>query len=126
MMEYNGVGQRIKELRENAEMTQAEIGKIAGVSNKAVWAWENGTALPRMGALQRIADHFGVSCSWIIEGDSEIARLAKANVCDNALFHSSSEKAAILIEKIKNMNDAQITRLERLMLIAEMLDDEEI
>lgn len=121
-MEFNGIGQRIKELRENAGMTQAEIGKIAGVSNKAVWTWENGTALPRMGALQRIADRFGVSCSWIIEGDSETAKLAKDNLDGSTVAEPSNEKAEILIEKIKNMDEAQLAQLERLMLIAEMLN----
>ena len=48
-------------------MTQSELGRIAGVLDKAIWTWENGTAEPRMGAVQRIADHFNIKKSVIID-----------------------------------------------------------
>lgn len=48
-------------------MTQEEFGKIAGVSSMAVSQWENDRAVPRMGAVQAIADHFGISKSEIID-----------------------------------------------------------
>lgn len=38
------IGNNIKKLRETYKLTQADLGKIAGVSDKAVWTWENGTA----------------------------------------------------------------------------------
>lgn len=48
-------------------LTQAELGKIAGVSDKAISTWENGTAEPRMGAVQKIADYFDIKKSEIID-----------------------------------------------------------
>lgn len=62
------ISKTIRKLRLSHNMTQAEFGKIAGVSDKAVSTWENGTAEPRMGSIQRIADHFGILKSEIIEG----------------------------------------------------------
>ena len=64
------ISDNIKKLRQMHNLSQAEFGRIAGVSDKAVSTWENGTKTPRMGAIQRLADHFGVSKSMIIEGDS--------------------------------------------------------
>lgn len=64
-----GIAENIRLLREHYQLTQTDFGKIAGVSDKAVWTWENGTAAPRMGALQKIADHFGIPKSAIIEND---------------------------------------------------------
>lgn len=64
------IGKNIKRLRESKDMTQAELGKIAGVTDKAVSTWENGSADPRMGAIQKIADYFGVKKSDIIDDDS--------------------------------------------------------
>lgn len=46
------ISESIKELRTMHHMTQAEFGKIAGVSDKAVSTWENGTAEPRLDAQQ--------------------------------------------------------------------------
>ena len=62
-----GISENIRNLRECHNLTQAEFGAIAGVSDKAVSTWENGIAEPRMGAIQRIADHFGLTKSDLIE-----------------------------------------------------------
>ena len=59
--------ENIKKLREMHGLSQAELGKVAGVSDKAVSTWESGKKMPRMGALQRIADYFGIQKSNIIE-----------------------------------------------------------
>lgn len=61
------IGQNIRRLRELKGMNQAELAEIAGVTDKAVSTWENDLKIPRMGAIQRIADYFGLRKSDIIE-----------------------------------------------------------
>lgn len=61
------IGQNIRRLRESKGMNQAELAEIAGVTDKAVSTWENDLKIPRMGAIQRIADYFGLRKSDIIE-----------------------------------------------------------
>lgn len=65
------IGENIKRLRERFGLTQAQLGDIAGVSDKAVSTWEKGANVPRMGAIQRMADYFGIPKSEIIEGVSD-------------------------------------------------------
>ena len=62
-----GIAENIKKLRKKYGLTQEELAKIAGVSNKAVSTWEKGTKEPRMGAIERIATHFGIKKSNLIE-----------------------------------------------------------
>lgn len=57
----------IKMLRDKYGITQKDLADIAGVTDKAVSTWENGVNEPRMGAVQKIADHFGIKKSNIIE-----------------------------------------------------------
>ncbi|WP_231884743.1 MULTISPECIES: helix-turn-helix transcriptional regulator [Paenibacillus] len=57
----------IKILRERYGLTQQELAEIAGVTNKAVSAWESGLSEPRMGAIEKIARRFGIKKSHIIE-----------------------------------------------------------
>lgn len=64
------VGSNIKKLRIDNHLTQEELGKIADVSSMAVSQWENDRAVPRMGAVQLLADYFGVPKSVIIDDDS--------------------------------------------------------
>ena len=61
------IASNIKRLRESHGMSQLEFGNIAGVTDKAVSTWETGKKEPRMGAIQKIADHFGLKKSDIIE-----------------------------------------------------------
>ena len=61
------IAENNKKIREQYGLTQAELGDIAGVSDKAVSTWENGTAEPRMGAIQKIATHFNITKGAIVD-----------------------------------------------------------
>lgn len=76
----------IKSLRESHNLSQEDFGKIAGVSGKAVSTWENGTRIPRMGAIQKIANYFGIKKSDII-GDND-----ESYVPDLISFLENNEK----------------------------------
>ena len=63
------ISENIKMIRERYNLSQKELAEIAGVSDKAVSTWENGSKKPRMGAIQKIADYCGLKKSNIIEDD---------------------------------------------------------
>ena len=69
------IATNIKELRLKHGLSQKEFAKIAGVSDKAVSTWENGTKEPRMGTIQKIADYFGLKKSDIIEDKDTLPEL---------------------------------------------------
>lgn len=73
------IGKNIKRLRSKYGLTQEELGAIADVSSMAVSQWENDRAVPRMGAVQAIADHFKISKSEIIDDEKDNHKL-RANV----------------------------------------------
>ena len=64
------IGDNIRILRESHGLTQSELGRIAGVSDKAVSTWESGLRAPRMGAVQKISEHFGIPKSRILDDAS--------------------------------------------------------
>ncbi|MDF1511065.1 serine recombinase [Bacillus phage vB_Bacillus_1020A] len=69
------IGENIKKLRELHNLSQKELGEIAGVSDKAVSTWEKNEKSPRMGAIQKIADHFGILKSDIIENKNIVSTI---------------------------------------------------
>ena len=75
------IGQNIKILRDHFNITQEELAKIAGVSNKAVSTWESGRNEPRMGVIQKIADYFHLKKSDIVE-DNGIEQVIKSTLSD--------------------------------------------
>ncbi len=54
------IGENIRHLRHEADMTQEEFASRMGVSGQAVSRWETGTAYPDIELLPAIADLFGV------------------------------------------------------------------
>lgn len=65
------IGSNIRRIRNAHGLTQDEFGKIADVSSMAVSQWENDRAVPRMGAVQAIADYFGINKGEIIDDEPE-------------------------------------------------------
>lgn len=64
------VGERIKTLRKEKHLTQAQLGEILGVEKSAVAKWENGrTKNLKRETVQAMALYFGVRPSYIIEGE---------------------------------------------------------
>lgn len=63
------ISDNIKALRLQYGMTQLEFGRVAGVSDKAVSAWESGLSIPRMGAIEKISSFFHVPKSILIDGE---------------------------------------------------------
>ena len=74
------IGKNIKNLRLNYGLTQKELADIAGVSDKAVSAWESDKKDPRMGTIQKIADYFGILKSDIIEPGKFLNCVADENI----------------------------------------------
>ncbi len=66
------IGDNIKYLRVSHGLSQADLGKIAGVTDKAVSTWEKGDKIPRMGAIERMASYFGVTKGYIIDGSGSV------------------------------------------------------
>lgn len=49
----------LKNLREAAFLTQAELAEKCGVSEQTVWAWEKGAATPRFRHIRKLAEVLG-------------------------------------------------------------------
>ena len=61
---------KIKNLRENAGMTQSELGAAMGVAQNCVSAWEIETRLPRTRQLPELARVLGVDIGELFEPDN--------------------------------------------------------
>ena len=49
-------GAAIKQLREKRGMTQADLGRVIGVSDKAVSRWETGRGFPDITLIEPLSD----------------------------------------------------------------------
>lgn len=89
-----GIAANIKALRKRFGVTQRELAEAVGVTENAVSKWETGYSVPRMGAIEKIATHYGVTirsivddggmegCSTTRAGGASLPLLALPRTCD--------------------------------------------
>lgn len=59
------IGQRMRELRENARLSQAEIAKLCGSNQSTIGKTEKGLTAPSVKLLVWYADYFNVSMDYL-------------------------------------------------------------
>ena len=64
------IGQKIKELRQENNLTQEELAEELGVSFQAISRWENSTTYPDITMLPIIASMFNVTIDYLLDMDS--------------------------------------------------------
>lgn len=57
---------RLKELREEKELTQAELGEKLGISRNTIASWESNRRTPELETAKQLADFFNVSVDYLL------------------------------------------------------------
>ena len=63
------LAKNITALRQASSMTQVELAEKLNYSDKAISKWERGESIPDVMVLKSIADLFGVTLDYLLEGD---------------------------------------------------------
>ena len=76
------IGQTIKKLRKNADMTQEELAEMLSISSQAISRWETDSAMPDISLLPSLCNIFNVSADEllgidIVKQDEEINEIRK-------------------------------------------------
>jgi len=59
--------QKLYSLRKERKISQSELGKMLGISNRAVSKWETGISVPSTENFIRLSEIFGVNISYFFE-----------------------------------------------------------
>jgi transcriptional regulator with XRE-family HTH domain len=59
---------RIKNLRIKKNMTQAQLGEILGITQKAISLIEKGINRPNVAQIEMLSNYFNVSTDYIVKG----------------------------------------------------------
>ena len=97
---------RLKELREKAGYSQAQLAKKIGVGQSTVGMWENGKNKPQNAKLEMLATLFDVSIDYLL------GRIDDPNgVIQDVSQESLSEMRYALDKKTKDFTDNEIADL---------------
>ncbi len=92
------IGESIKKLRKERDITQEEFAEIFGVSCQSVSRWENGLCYPDIEMIPAIAAFFGISADKLLGVDKETEEAAVKSILDEF-------QAAISVGKINDCID---------------------
>lgn len=79
---YSDIKQRLKDIRLEHRLTQADLAKVVGLSASAVGAIEQGLYTPNFDVLRALNKRLGVSYSYIIDGIKDDTESIKRRVLD--------------------------------------------
>lgn len=62
---------RLKELRQQKNLTQAKVADSLGITQQSYARWENGKVTPTPEKLSKIAKFYGVTTDYLLEGKKD-------------------------------------------------------
>ena len=99
------IGQKIKELRQENNLTQEELAEQLGVSPQAISRWENSTTYPDITLLPIIANMFDVTIDYLLDMDSYKMKEELKNIIEQddkfANQGKVKERENLLLESLK-------------------------
>ena len=103
-----GLGARITELRMQKRESLQDVADAVHVSKAHIWELEKGrTDNPSMGLVTRLADHFGVTVSYLV-GEDPGAEDANPKIA--RLFRQASALASEDLEVLEDMMKSLLKR----------------
>jgi transcriptional regulator with XRE-family HTH domain len=103
--------ERLKQLRIDRDITQAELANLLGISPQAVYKYENGivTNIP-LDKIQVLADFFLVSPAYLAGWDND---------------PSPKSEMADLADQVANLPECELKRISDFMEVAGDLTDDQ-
>lgn len=108
-------GNRLKQVRIENELTQAELAKKLGISTSAIGMYEQNRREPAADIILKILDIFGLSADWLLYG-------RETTLSQNTLYNTQTEDFSTIIEDLKH----QLMEQKGLMFNGEILNDRDI
>lgn len=95
----NQLGNNIRELRRQRNLTQEQIAEAFGVSCQAISKWETNSSYPDISLLVIIADYFGVSVDYLLGYDKSKQTEEIGRICNQAddMFKDCEYNQAVVL-----------------------------
>ena len=75
------LGERIKECRQNAKLSQEKVAELIGVSRQAVTKWEANQTAPNTENLFKLAEIFGTTVDMMLSTDESSKQSTAEQIC---------------------------------------------
>lgn len=105
-MDYDKIGEFIKEKRKEKNLTQNDLARILGVTNKAISKWECGLGCPDISLLESLSKELDVSILELLNGNKIDEK--NIEICDTNKYIKESIEYSKNQTKIKYITKINI------------------
>lgn len=102
-------GERLKELRIKAHLSQQELSEIVGASKSSINMYERGEREPGLEMIARIANYFGVQTDYLLGTNEKQMKKERKNEMKKGL---TDEEVEIEIKRLENSPLVKLARKE--------------
>ena len=103
-MDQRKIGEFLKRLRSEKELTQEQLAEKIGVSNRTVSRWETGNNLPDISVLIQLSEFYDIDIREIIDGErkSEMMDAEMKDTLEKVAEYTEYEKEMIIMRMKRN------------------------
>ena len=112
-MDQRKIGEFLKRLRSEKELTQEQLAEKIGVSNRTVSRWETGNNLPDISILIQLSEFYDIDIREIIDGErkSESVNAEMKDTLEKGAQYTEYEKEMIIMRMKRNSVIALISMI---------------
>ncbi len=110
-MDQEKIGELIKKIRKENNLTQAELADKLGVTYQAVSKWENGKNIPDIAILKQISNEFNINLDDLLNGEHIISEKKKKGLLIGGVVLFILILVTIILLIIGNKTDLLIKKV---------------
>ena len=110
-MDQERIGELIKKIRKENNLTQAELADKLGVTYQAVSKWENGKNIPDIAILKQISNEFNINLDDLLNGEHIISDKKKKGLLIGGIVLFSLVLVTIILLIIGSKTDLLIKKV---------------
>ncbi len=107
-MNQKKIGDFLRKLRHEKELTQIQLADILFVSNKSISRWEKGKGLPDIDILIELARFYGVSLEELLDGQ-------RNEMTDNV------ESTVLKVAELENEEKKKMKKITQILVLFSMV-----
>lgn len=102
-MNYEKIGEFIQEKRKEKNLTQSELARKLGVTDKAVSKWERGLGCPDVSILEVLSKELDISILELLKGRKIENEVIKITEADDYIKTSINESRRYFVNRLRNI-----------------------
>ena len=102
---WAGFGERLKQARENAGLTQEELAERLGLSEQSIYYWEAGQHFPRPKHLRELIALLRTPADWLLGEERRVGEDPAAYLAEEAELSFRAATGELSPEELQDVMD---------------------